>query len=90
MARAPTDLRSLARMQTHTAVRVLTGIMREPRSGPNARVAAAEALLNRGWGKPSQPVTGADGEGSVQIIIRNIIEEIHRDDPKLIEHDNGK
>jgi hypothetical protein len=45
---------SLARSHTKQAVRVLAGIMNEPTLQPMARVAAAKALLDRGWGKPKE------------------------------------
>ena len=48
------DIESLARSHTKTAIRVLAGIMREPTVQPMARVAAAKALLDRGWGKPKE------------------------------------
>jgi HEAT repeat protein len=54
MARTPTDIRSLARSYTESAIKVLAGIMQQPDSQPSARVAAAQALLDRGWGKPHQ------------------------------------
>jgi hypothetical protein len=54
MAKAPTDIRSLARSYTATAIKVLAGIMQEKDSPPAARVSAAQALLDRGWGKPAQ------------------------------------
>ena len=57
MAKAPTDIRSLARSYTQNAVRVLAGIMRTTDAPPAARVAAATALLDRGWGKPDQHST---------------------------------
>ena len=47
-------IESLARSHTKTAIRVLAGIMREPTVQPMARVAAAKALLDRGWGKPTE------------------------------------
>lgn len=63
MAKAPADLRSLARSHTDTAVRTLASIMNNKDAPPAARVTAAEALLSRGWGKPVQPVEqGAPGE----------------------------
>lgn len=65
MAKAPTEIRSLARSHTETAVRTLAGIMRQSKAPAAARVAAAQALLDRGWGKASQPLTGAD-EGPIQ------------------------
>lgn len=38
-----------------------------------ARVAAAVALLDRGWGKPPQAHTADNGEGPVQVVIRHIV-----------------
>jgi hypothetical protein len=54
MAKTPTDIRSLARSHTAKAVRTLAGIMNEARAPAAARVSAAIALLDRGWGKPEQ------------------------------------
>src|SRR4051794_11809745 len=73
MARAPIEIRSLARSHTEIAIKVLAGIAKD---GTNeaARVSAAVALLDRGWGKPAQAHTGEDGEGSIQGIIRHIVE----------------
>lgn len=44
----------MARAHTDTAINVLAGIMREPSAPHAARVAAATALMDRGWGKPHQ------------------------------------
>ena len=54
MAKTPLEISSLARMHTKKAVKTLAAIMNEPRAPYAARVAAAEALLDRGWGKPKQ------------------------------------
>ena len=43
------------------AIQTLAGIAQNGEQEA-ARVRAAEALLDRGWGKPTQPVDG-DGEG---------------------------
>lgn len=56
MAKALTDIRSLARSHTATALKTLAGIMQQDDAPPAARVSAACALLDRGWGKPSQTV----------------------------------
>ena len=56
MAKTPTDIRSSARAHTATAVRTLAGIMKERRAPAAARVSAAIALLDRGWGKPQQAI----------------------------------
>lgn len=56
MAKTPTDIRSLARSHTITALKTLAGIMEQLDAPPAARVAAANSLLDRGWGKPQQTV----------------------------------
>lgn len=56
MAKTPTDIRSLARSHTQKALNVLAGIMEQVDAPPAARVSAAQALLDRGWGKPAQTV----------------------------------
>jgi hypothetical protein len=60
MAKTPTQIKSLARSHTETAVNVLAGIMNNQQENGPARVAAANSLLDRGWGKPSQPIAGDD------------------------------
>lgn len=54
MAKAPVDLRSLARAHTAAAIKTLAGIMNQPKAQASARVTAANSLLDRGWGKPEQ------------------------------------
>lgn len=56
MAKAPAQIRSLARAHTESALRVLAGIMNQEEAPAAARVSAAQALLDRGWGKATQPV----------------------------------
>jgi hypothetical protein len=66
MAKSLTEIRSLARSHTRTAVNVLVGIMRSKDATAAARVSAANAVLDRGWGKATQPVEG--GDGAVEVI----------------------
>ena len=84
MPRAPTSIRSLARSHTRTAITVLVKIMKSEDATPAARVSAANALLDRGWGKAAQPLEGGD-EGSPKIIrIERIIvhpETVHPENP---------
>lgn len=49
------ELRDLARTHTPDAIKTLAGIMMQPKASATARVAAACAILDRGWGKPMQP-----------------------------------
>ena len=74
MAKAPTQIKSLARGHTESAVNVLAGIMNQTEAPPAARVSAASALLDRGWGKPTQPIAGDDEADAIKIeTIRRII-----------------
>lgn len=73
MARAPTDIRSLARSHTALALQTLAGIAQHGES-EGARVQASIYLLDRGWGKPAQTHTGEDGEGAIEVVIRHIVE----------------
>lgn len=68
MAKSLVEIRSLARSHTRTAVRVLVGIMRCKDATPAARVSAANAILDRGWGKPRQPLE--NGDGAIELIHR--------------------
>lgn len=65
----------MARAYTNEAVRRLAAIMRDPgKDGPvSASVQAAQILLDRGWGKALQPVSGADGK-AIEITIRKMFD----------------
>jgi len=74
-----TEMRSLARSHSRTAINVLAGIMRSKDATAAARVSAASALLDRGWGKAAQPFgRGADGP----------IEFIHRIERIIVHPEN--
>src|SRR5215471_4418898 len=55
------DIRSYARKFTVEALETLAHVMRQPKAPPAARVMAANALLDRGWGKAAQ-LMAVDGE----------------------------
>lgn len=71
MAKTPTDIRSLARGHTEGAIATLASIMHATDAPQAARVAAANSLLDRGWGKAPQPVDG-DGEGGAIQLVHKI------------------
>lgn len=73
MALAPTQIKSLARAHTETAIKVLAGIMNQEDCAPAARVTAASALLDRGWGKPTQPIAGDDEAAPIRQRIERVI-----------------
>lgn len=59
----------MARGHTEAALNCLVGIVNQPEAPPAARVAAANSLLDRGWGKPAQPVVGGGEGGPVQLTV---------------------
>ncbi len=69
MAKTLTQIRSLARSHTKTAVNVLVGIMRSNDATAAARVSAANAILDRGWGKATQPLESGN-DGSLALVHR--------------------
>jgi hypothetical protein len=80
MPRALTEIRSLARSHSRTALNVLVGVMRNKDATPAARVAAANAILDRGWGKATQAVETGEG-GPIELIhkIERVI--VHPENP---------
>jgi hypothetical protein len=62
MSKTLTEIRSLARSHTRTAINALVGVMKAKDATHAARVSAANAILDRGWGKAPQALeTGEDG-----------------------------
>jgi hypothetical protein len=73
-ARTLTEIRSLARSHTRTALRVLVGIMRSDDATPAVRLSAANAILDRGWGKSAQPIeSGEEGVETIHRVERVIV-----------------
>lgn len=56
-------VRELARQWTEQAIQVLGEIMTNPREKASARVAAGQALLDRGWGRPESALQLQDANG---------------------------
>jgi hypothetical protein len=69
MPKTLTEIRSLARSHTRTAINSLVGVMRSKNATHAARVSAANAILDRGWGKPAPPLENGDG-GALELIHR--------------------
>jgi len=63
------EVRDLARKYTPQAVQTLRKIMDEERAPAAARIAAAEALLNRAWGRPTAMLDDDDDGEPRQIIV---------------------
>jgi len=69
MAKTITEIRSLARSHTRTAINVLVVVMRAKDATPAARVSAATAILDRGWGKPAQALAN-DADRALELVQR--------------------
>jgi hypothetical protein len=65
--KAVAEVKELARAHTSEAIETLVSIMSNPKAAPAARVSAANALLDRGYGKPPQHITG---EGGPSFVVR--------------------
>jgi hypothetical protein len=87
VAKAPAEIRSLARAHTELALNTLAGIAKNSTSDP-ARVAASTALLDRGWGKAEQHTTS---ETTVRYVARlpdkapTVIAWQNQHEPKTIQ-----
>ena len=60
------DIQSIARDRTEAALNVLSAIMNRETANAFARVAAAKELLERGWGRPVQPL--ATDAGPIEFV----------------------
>jgi hypothetical protein len=85
--RPPPNVSELARSHTRRAIQVLAKISYDEEQPGSTRVAAASLLLERGWGKVPQAVTGADGDGGIEVIIRHLVEPAP-EPAKVIGHDD--
>lgn len=55
------DVKAAAREMTPDALSTLQTVMNDPKAPPAARVGAATAVLDRGWGRPTQSIEGQVG-----------------------------
>jgi hypothetical protein len=85
MPKTITEIRSLARSHTRTALNVLVGIMRSKDATAAARVTAANAVLDRGWGKATQTIETSE-DGALELIhkIERIIVHPENSDSKSL------
>ena len=63
------DIRSLARSYSESAIKTLAGIMGSEICSDRDRITAANILLERGHGKPTQPISG-DEENPLTLVTR--------------------
>lgn len=67
-AKLPPDVKALFREKTMEFAQTVIDLAVNC-DIPSVRLAACQEGLNRGWGKPSQPVTGENGEGPVKAFV---------------------
>jgi hypothetical protein len=79
MSKTLTEIRSLARSHTRTALNVLVGVMRSKDATAAARVSAANAILDRGWGKAPQAIENGGGPFEMIHRIERVI--VHPENP---------
>jgi hypothetical protein len=72
MAKTPTQIASLARSHTDSALNVLASVMNAHDAPHAARVTAANSLLDRGWGKPTQLMAGDESHAPLAIIVTGV------------------
>jgi hypothetical protein len=84
LPKTPREVKDLAKQYTIVAIETLAKVCKNPKSPPAARVAAADSLLSRGWGRP--PST--DLEGAEQLVIKVVKfadEQLEENNIKTIE-----
>lgn len=62
-------VRDLAKAHTEASIETLAQIRGDLAAPHAARVAAAQALLDRAWGKPSQAIGGAEDLGPIKTVV---------------------
>lgn len=65
--KATASIKEVARQYTDEAIRTLAEVMADKEQPAPARVSAANALLDRGYGKPSTVLNGDEDGGAVKL-----------------------
>jgi hypothetical protein len=72
-SKAAAQIKALARKHSKAAIKTLAAIMNQADGPATARVSAAQALLDRGWGKAAQPIAGDENGLPVLARIERVI-----------------
>ena len=72
------EIRDIARQHTDAAISTLVRAMGDDKASPSAQVAAASALLDRGWGRPQQSIK-AEGILDLSGVLHAMSERLHRE-----------
>lgn len=62
------ELRQAAQSHTAEAIAAILKIARDPKSKPEVKLDAWNKILDRGWGKPTQPIEGGDKPFTLTIL----------------------
>lgn len=74
------EIREIAREHTDTAIETLVKVMNATDASPSARVAAATALLDRGWGRPAQTIdANINSQQSLSDALQAMSERLQRE-----------
>jgi hypothetical protein len=68
--KATASIRDIARQYTGEAVEALVRVLRDAESPAAAVVGAANSILDRGYGKPSQVINGDEDGGALRVVTR--------------------
>jgi hypothetical protein len=89
-SKAAAQIKALARKHSRAAIKTLAAIMNQSDGPATARVSAAHALLDRGWGKAAQPLAGEeDGLPVLARIERVIVDAQKNDETKNSSGEDG-
>ena len=72
--KATAEIKEAAREHGPAAIKLLAGIMNNPKKPDALRMGAAQQLLDRGYGKPVQPL-GTDPDEPIVVIVRKFAPE---------------
>ena len=72
-SKAAAQIKALARKHSRSAIKVLAAIMNQADGPATARVSAAQALLDRGWGKAALPLAGEESGMAILTRIERVI-----------------
>ena len=78
VTQAKRDLMDMAKDHGETALAVLVEIATNKQASEGARVSAANALLDRGYGKPTQTVDNKSSDGSMTPVVSLTDDQLSR------------
>ena len=78
-SKAAAEIAALARKHSKAAIRTLAQIMKQADGPATARVSAAQALLDRGWGKAAQFVAAEAQELPLFARVERVIVDPRQD-----------